>query len=87
MPPPASFRLSSVAKLGIGETSGGRGGQLRLLLHSCGPAAGFGHGSSNLLQIAHAKIFDAHLENAVVSWLGPQEEPAVVFGADLLVIV
>jgi len=65
---------------------GRRGGQPRLLLDGCSPAAGLGHGSSNLLQIVHAKVLDAHLENAIVPWLGPQEEPAVVFGADLLVI-
>ena len=33
------------------------------------------------------QIVDPHLENAVVLWLGPKKEPAVVFGADLLIIV
>ena len=66
---------------------GRRRGQPCLLLYNCGPAAGFGHGSSGPLQSDRDKIFDSNLENAVVLWLSPQKEPAAVFGADLLVIV
>lgn len=64
-----------------------RWGQPRLLLHNRSPATRLGHGSSGLLQTAHDEILDPHVDEAVVPRLGPQKEPIIVFGADLLVIV
>lgn len=64
-----------------------RWGQPRLLLYNRSPAAGLGHGTSCLLQNEHDEVLHSHLEEAVVLRSSPQEEPVVVFGADLLVIV